>query len=92
MTTIVHSIDMFSVGLLLGLFLSIPAFASTKVAVAVLTSVAGSCLGFTVVNGFAAFRVALEGLLTAMSSDGMLIGGLLTGVLIGGVTTAIARN
>lgn len=89
MTTL---IDQFGVGLLLGLLVGAPIFASFRVAIGVLGSATAGVLPFVVTNGVEAFQRALGAILGALGSDFRLAGGLLLGILIVGVLSVVYRK
>jgi hypothetical protein len=85
-------IDSFGLGLLLGILIAAPAFASARIAIGVLGSAAAGVFPFVVTNGLEAFQKALEGILKVLGSDFRLAGGLVLGVLIVGVLSVAYRR
>jgi hypothetical protein len=84
-------IDPFGVGLLLGILVGAPIFASSRIAIGVLGSAAAGVMSFVIINGLEAFQHALGAFVKALGSDIRLTVGLLLGIMIVGVLSIVYR-
>src|ERR1035437_4946952 len=85
-------IDTFGVGLLLGLLVSAPFLISRELAIGMLTTVAASCCGFTLLNGVAAFGKALASFMTSVFAHPTFAMGFFTGFAILAVTIRLVHK
>jgi hypothetical protein len=85
-------IDPFSMGLLLGLVVGAPVFASARIAIGLLGSTAAGVMPFIITSGFEAFRRSLDAIVSSLGSELRLTVGLLIGLALAGAFSAVFRK